>query len=238
MNPDDFTGSKILLVEDEESLAVGLEYNLKEEGYSVKLGADGKQAISIFSSESFDLVILDIMLPYLDGFEVAEKIREISPQMPILMLTARTRLKDRLKGLEIGADDYMTKPFHLNELLLRVKGMLRRKKWYQTTTGKNPICHIGKNTINFETLTCQSDKTEFRITPHEAMLLKYLIDHQNTIVSRQELLKNVWQIHSEVETRTVDNFIARLRKYLESDPKHPKHIKSIRSAGYMLCGEK
>jgi len=234
MNPDDFTGARILLVEDEESLAVGLEYNLTEEGYTVKLAADGKQAMSLFYSESFDIVILDIMLPYMDGFEVAEKIRAISPKMPILMLTARTRLKDRLKGLGIGADDYMTKPFHLNELLLRIKGMLRRKQWYLTTSEKDPVYHFGKNTINFKNLTVRSGKTEFRLTPHEAMVLKYLIEHKNTIVSRQELLENVWQIHSDIETRTVDNFIARLRKYFETDPKHPQYIKSIRSAGYMF----
>ena len=132
MSQNEFAGSRILLVEDEESMAVGLEYNLTEEGYKVRLAADGKQAMEIFGSETFDLAILDVMMPYLDGFEVAERMRETSPQLPILMLTARSQVKDRVKGLEIGADDYMTKPFHLDELLLRIKGMLRRKKWYQT----------------------------------------------------------------------------------------------------------
>ncbi len=232
---NEFSGQRILLVEDEESLAIGLEYNLTEEGYAVTLAADGKQAIECFASESFDLVVLDIMLPYLDGFQVAEKMREKSPQIPILMLTARSGLRDRLKGLEIGADDYMTKPFHLDELLLRVKGMLRRKQWYQTKTNENPVVRIGSHTIHFDTLICQSGKTEFQLTSHEAMVLKYLIENPDRIVSRQELLENVWQIHSEVETRTVDIFIARLRKYFEPDPKKPRFFKSIRSAGYMFC---
>jgi two-component system alkaline phosphatase synthesis response regulator PhoP len=235
MDRSEFSGCRILLVEDEESLAIGLEYNLKEEGYAVTLAADGKQAVDCFLSESFDLVLLDIMLPYLDGFQVAEKMREKDPQIPILMLTARSGLKDRLKGLEIGADDYMIKPFHLDELLLRVKGMLRRKQWYQTRTRENPVVRLGSHTVHFDTLTCQSGKHTFQLTAREAMVLKYMIEHPDRIISRQELLKNVWQIHSEVETRTVDIFIARLRKYFELDPKKPRYFKSVRSAGYMFC---
>jgi two-component system alkaline phosphatase synthesis response regulator PhoP len=235
MGKNELSGHRILLVEDEESLAIGLEYNLKEEGYAVTLAADGKQAIDRFASESFDLVVLDIMLPYLDGFQVAERMRGKDPQIPILMLTARGGLKDRLKGLEIGADDYMTKPFHLDELLLRVKGMLRRKEWYQTKTDENPVACFGSYTIHFDTLMCQSGKNEFQLTAHEAMVLKYLIDNPDRIISRKELLENVWQIHSEVETRTVDIFIARLRKYFEPDPRKPRYFKSIRSAGYMFC---
>lgn len=234
MSMNEFSGQRILVVEDEESLATGLEYNLKEEGYAVTIAADGKQAIDCFASDSFDLVVLDIMLPYLDGFQVAEKMREKDPQIPILILTARSGLKDRLKGLEIGADDYMTKPFHLNELLLRVKGMLRRKQWYQTKTNEKPMVQLGDHTIRFDTLTCRSDKIEFRLTPHEAMVLKYLIDNRDRIVSRRELLEHVWQIHSDVETRTVDIFIGRLRKYFETDPKNPIFFISVRSAGYMF----
>jgi two-component system alkaline phosphatase synthesis response regulator PhoP len=237
MSPNKSSGDRILVVEDEESLAVGLEYNLTEEGYAVKRAADGREALNLFALQPFDLVILDVMLPYVDGFEVAERMREKDPQIPILILTARTRMKDRLKGLEIGADDYMTKPFHLNELFLRIKGMLRRKKWYQAQSQRNPVYRFGNHTIHFDTFTYRSDKTEFRLTPHEAMVLRYLIEHQNTIVSRQDLLENVWQIPAEVETRTVDNFIARLRKYFEPDPKHPIYIQSIRSAGYMFCGD-
>jgi two-component system alkaline phosphatase synthesis response regulator PhoP len=235
MTRNEFSGRRILLVEDEESLSIGLEYNLTEEGYAVTLAADGKQAIDRFASESFDLVVLDIMLPYLDGFQVAEKMRGKDPQIPILMLTARSGLKDRLKGLEIGADDYMAKPFHLDELLLRIKGMLRRQQWYQTRTDENPVAYFGSYAIHFNTLMCQSGKNEFQLTAHEAMVLKYLIDNPDRIVSRKELLENVWQIHTEVETRTVDIFIARLRKYFEPDPRKPRYFKSIRSAGYMFC---
>jgi DNA-binding response OmpR family regulator len=234
MPGNEFSGRRILVVEDEESLAVGLEYNLANEGFAVELAADGQQAIEKFGDASFDLVILDIMLPYLDGFRVAEKIRGKDPQIPILMLTARSGLKDRLKGLETGADDYMIKPFHLDELLLRVKGMLRRKMWYQSETQENPVCQVGSHTVNFENLTCRSGKNEFRLTPREAMVLRYLIEQNGKIVSRKELLEKVWRIDSEVETRTVDIFIARLRKYFEPDPKKPEYFISVRGAGYMF----
>ena len=228
------SSSKILLVEDEETLAVGLEYNLQAEGYTVVWAKDGREAVEIFHTEPFDLIVLDIMLPYQDGFEVAEKIRSVSPQMPILMLTARTGIRDRVRGLEIGADDYMTKPFHLQELLLRIKGMLRRKMWYQSSTASQPIYTLGKYEINFENLIYKADDQEFQLTPREAMVLKYLIDHKGDIVSRKELLENVWNISSEIETRTVDNFIVRLRKYFEPNPEKPTYIKSVRGAGYIL----
>src|ERR1035437_1150221 len=127
---NEFKGSRILLVEDEETLAMGLEFNLSDEGYIVEWAKDGRMALELFKSGSYDLILLDIMLPYYDGFEVAEMVRSVSPQMPILMLTARTSVQDKVKGLEHGADDYMTKPFHLEELLLRIKGMLKRKTWY------------------------------------------------------------------------------------------------------------
>lgn len=226
--------TKILLVEDEENLAIGLKFNLQAEDYVVTLARDGKEALEIFAKKSFDLVILDIMLPYYDGYQVAEKIRAVSPQLPILMLTARTKIEDKVHGLEIGADDYMTKPFHLEELLARVRGMLRRKVWYRKSMGDQPRYSFGENSINFETLECRSGKKEFKITPHEAMVIKYLIEHENSIVSRQELLENVWNISADVETRTVDNFIVRLRKNFEPNPKKPQYIKSVRSAGYIF----
>ena len=234
MNNNTLKGSKILLVEDEESLAVGLKFNLTEEGYVVHWVTDGKQAVEIVHSEKFDLIILDIMLPYMDGFEVAGQIRLNHPKIPILMLTARTRVEDKIKGLESGADDYITKPFNLEELLLRLKGMLKRKMWYQEATTEEPLYTFGANEINFENLSCKTEREEFRLTPREAMVLKYLVDHKGKIVSRNELLENVWGISSEIETRTVDNFIVRLRKYFESDPAKPQYIQSIRSAGYLF----
>lgn len=234
MENNSYKGSKILLVEDEESLAIGLEYNLTEEGYIIKWAKDGKKALEYVESEKFDLIILDIMLPYMDGFEVTKKIRKFNPQLPILMLTARTSSKDRVHGLEIGADDYITKPFHLEELLLRIRGMLKRKAWYKTAIHSMPIYIFGNNEINFENLSGKAGDKEFQLTMHEASLIKCLIDNKGKIVSRAELLEKVWNINSEVETRTVDNFISRLRKYFEPNPEKPIYIKSVRGAGYIF----
>ncbi|MBN1464224.1 response regulator transcription factor [candidate division KSB1 bacterium] len=225
---------KILVVEDEESLAFGLQFNLQAEGYHVVCAHDGREALNLVSVEPFDLIILDIMLPFYDGFQITEKIRASSPQLPILMLTARAKIEEKVRGLECGADDYMIKPFHLDELLARIKGMLRRKTWYQKSMHDQPTFSFGENVIDFATLDCQAGKKRFKLTPHEAMMLKYLIERENRIVSRKELLENVWDISSEVETRTVDNFIVRLRKYFEPNPKKPIYIKSVRSAGYIF----
>jgi two-component system alkaline phosphatase synthesis response regulator PhoP len=176
MSEDKYKRSRILLVEDEENLAVGLEYNLTEEGYDVKWAKNGKEAVNFYESEKFELVILDIMLPYINGFEIAERIRNSDPRMPILMLTAKTESADRIKGLEKGADDYLTKPFHLDELLLRVKGMLKRKSWYTSASEKQPVYRFGNNEINFENLKCICDKEKIRLTPQEAMVLKYFVE--------------------------------------------------------------
>jgi DNA-binding response OmpR family regulator len=226
---------RILLVEDEDSLAVGLEFNLKEEGYSISRVKDGRQALETVFSESFDLIILDIMIPHIDGFEVAKKIREKNAQIPILMLTARAGIKDRIKGLETGADDYLPKPFHLEELLLRVQGMLRRKEWYTNSSERLPNYRFGKNFINFKSFTAISGNKQFNLTYQEAMLLRYLIEQKDKVVSRKELLENVWHINPDIETRTVDNFIKRLRKYFEPNPEKPIYFKSIRGAGYKFC---
>jgi DNA-binding response OmpR family regulator len=233
-NKKNLKGSRILLVEDEDSLAIGLEYNLNAEGYQVSRAADGRQAAQLLTTASYDLVILDIMLPYLDGFELAALIRSRSPQLPILFLTARTGIKDRLKGLELGADDYLAKPFHLRELLLRVQGMLKRKMWYKDISVLSGTYTVGAVRIDFEKLTIQKNEQEIKLTLREAMVLKYLIENKGKIVSRQEILEKVWKQSSEIETRTVDNFIVRLRKYLEPDAVKPVHIKSIRGAGYIF----
>jgi len=234
MDNNSYKESKILLVEDEETLAVGLEFNLIEEGYLVEWAKDGREAVSLFESDNFDMIILDIMLPYIDGFEIAEIVRKANPQMPILMLTARTSKGDMVKGLELGADDYITKPFHLKELLLRVKGMLKRKAWYQQTTLNEPVYSFGRNDINFENLKCKCGNKEFKLTPQEAMVLKYLIINKGKIVSRKELLEKVWHLNPDIETRTVDIFISRLRNYFEEDPSSPVYIKSVRGAGYIF----
>lgn len=225
----------ILLVEDEQTLARGLEYNLSSEGYNVTLAIDGKEALKILESKKFDLFILDIMLPFVDGFDIARHIRTEDKKAPILFLTARGGIQDRLKGLEIGADDYMVKPFHLEELLLKIKGMLKRKSWYSESPGQKNIYQFGNNEINFESLNGKHRDNSFQLTLHEAMLLKYLIEHNGIAVSRKELLDNVWNVNSDIETRTIDNFVARLRKYFEDDPEKPECIKSIRGVGYMFC---
>jgi two-component system, OmpR family, alkaline phosphatase synthesis response regulator PhoP len=234
MSEEKANQTNILLVEDEENLALGLEYNLSEEGYKVKVAKDGREAIKFFDENEFDLIVLDIMLPYFNGFEIAEHIREKHPQMPILMLTARTQIEDRVKGLELGADDYLTKPFHLKELLLRIKGMLKRKNWYKNVADENPIYKFGNNEINFENFKCVKGKKEFQLTSYEAMIMKYLIENKNKVVTRKELLENVWNMNPEIETRTIDNFIVRLRKHFEDDSANPKYIVSVRSAGYMF----
>lgn len=231
---DEINSARILLVEDEENLALGLEYNLTAEDYKVMWAKDGREALKLFEENKFDLIILDIMLPYFNGFEIAQKVRETQPQMPILMLTARTQIEDRVKGLELGADDYLTKPFHLKELLLRIKGMLKRKSWYQKVVIENPIYKFGNNEINFENLKCTKGKKDFQLTSYEAMIMKYLIENKDKVVTRKELLENVWNMNPDIETRTVDNFIARLRKHFEDDPSDPKFIVSVRSAGYMF----
>jgi two-component system alkaline phosphatase synthesis response regulator PhoP len=228
-------GSRILLVEDEEGLAVALEYNLVEEGYRVIRAGDGRRALECFGAGDFDLVILDIMLPYVDGFQVAREMRALSPRIPILMLTARSSQADKIRGLETGADDYLTKPFHLRELLLRIRGMLRRQRWYE----KRPDRAVfGDNEIDFSSLAARAGKHRFRLTPLEAMLCKYLIEHRGRVVSRRELLREVWQVPAEVETRTVDNFMARLRRYFETDPARPVIFRNVRGAGYFFsCRE-
>ena len=225
---------RLLLVEDEESLAVGLTYNLNEEGYAVIWASDGQKAIELFDSQDIDLVILDIMLPRVDGFAVAEHIRARSPQMPILMLTARTTAADRIRGLETGADDYLAKPFHLEELLLRIRGMLKRKNWYSKSLGAAKRYNFVDIEIDFLLLKAKTSSGEIRITPLEGMLLRYLTSNPSRIVTRRELLENVWRSTSDIETRTVDNFLMRLRKYFEPDPSRPIYFRSVRGAGYFF----
>lgn len=237
MNDSKKIAAKILLVEDEESLAEGLKYNLFEEGYEVDWAKDGREAIDKLKKNEYDLIILDIMLPYHNGFEIAFRVREKDPRTPILMLTARTTFDDKIRGLEIGADDYITKPFHLRELLLRIKGMLKRKSWYFKSIQQNPVYKFGNCEINFDRLKFRKGKNEFNLTQFEAMLLKYLIENKGRVISRKELLENVWNMNPEVETRTIDMFISRLRKYIEDDPSNPVYIKSIRSSGYIFEAE-
>ncbi len=229
----DRTKPLILLVEDEINLARSLHFNLEQEGYRVRATPSGRDALDLLDHDHFDLIILDIMIEEMDGFEVARRVRRQDQRLPILMLTARTAEADRILGLEIGADDYLIKPFHLRELLLRVRRMLQRSCWY---AGQNDVRHtieIGSYTVDFDQLTATGPKASLQLTALEGRLLEVLTDQPNRVVSRAELLEKVWGYHSDVETRTVDNFIVRLRKYFESEPDHPRYFISVRGQGYM-----
>ncbi len=220
---------RILVVEDDQHLALGLRINLEAEGYEVIHVTSAEEGLRLLEVTSVDLVILDLMLPGMSGMEALERIRSIDLKLPVLILTARSSLTDKVEGLRAGADDYLTKPFHLDEFLIRVKRMLDRYQWYKT----EDVLHIGDKKIDFNTLEITSPQgATHRITPHEANLIQYLVIHQGRIVTRAELLKNVWGLDPDIETRTVDTFISRIRKYLEKDPSDPTHIISIRGKGY------
>jgi len=220
---------RILIVEDDQALALGMHINLEAEGYEVIHALNAEKGISLIEGSSIDMVILDLMLPGMDGIEALKYIRKYNPRLPVLILTAKSSTEDKVEGLRAGADDYLTKPFHLEEFLLRVKRILDRYEWYRS----GDILRIGDVKLDFNTLEIiRSNGKVSRITPHEANLIQYLTEHQDRIVTRAELLKNVWGLDPEIETRTVDTFISRIRRYIEKDPSRPEHIVSIRSKGY------
>ncbi len=224
---------RILLVEDERHLAEGLLYNLAAEGYETELARDGQEALERFVEGPWSLIVLDLMLPLLDGFEVARQIRIRDPRVPILMLTARAMDEDRVKGLECGADDYLTKPFHLQELLLRIRGMLRRSSWYRSVPGEGDRYAFGDGCwIDFRDQSAMGPHGQRRLTEKEASILRFLVERSPETVSREEMLREVWGYGPGVETRTVDNFMRRLRTYFEKDPASPEHILSVRARGY------
>ena len=226
--------SKILLVEDDPHLAKGLQFNLEREGYEVFLVDNGTSALDQLREKDFDLIVLDLMLPGLGGLEVARTIRETNIRFPILMLTAKSSEKDREIGLEAGADDYLTKPFHLPELLLRIKGILRRSEWYKEPVHDQDIVRFSKMWINFRTGKVKGVDGEFYLTTKEALVMKLLVGKKGDVVSREELLEKVWGYDPQTETRTVDNFISRLRKYFEKRPQKPVHILTVREKGYQF----
>ncbi len=222
--------AKLLLVEDEERLARGLVFNLEAEGYEVRHYTNAEDALCHF--EDFDMIILDLMLPGMDGLELLTRIRKIDYQYPILILSARSAEEHLIEGLNAGADDYMTKPFSLPELFLPIERILERQKWYMQESRRVSAFSFGRFTINFETFEADTTKGLIRLTPHESYMIKYLIDNRTRVVSREELLEKVWGYAVTTETRTVDNFIVRLRKLFEENRKNPVHIKSIRGVGY------
>jgi DNA-binding response OmpR family regulator len=228
--------NKILLVEDEKHLAKGLSFNLKKEGYQVTVAEDGLAALDCLQKDSFDMMILDLMLPKLGGMEVIKKVRETNIRFPVLMLTAKTTDEDRTLGLEAGADDYITKPFHLPELLLRVKGILRRKDWYQEPVRKLEYFEFDNMWVDFNTGKAKGCDGEFYLTSKEVLVMNLLIVNRGNAVSREELLEKVWGYSPNTETRTVDNFISRLRKYFEKKPQTPRYIVTVREKGYQFTG--
>lgn len=224
---------RILLVEDELNLARPLQFNLEQEGYEVHSTPSGKKALEMIGSGSFDLIILDLMLEEIDGFEVARQVRQHNNQLPILMLTARSAVQDRIYGLELGADDYITKPFHLQELLLRVERMIERAAWYRRDESLSPQISVAGFSVDLEKLSASGPRGRLQLTSLEANLLQTLAAQPNHVFSRGELLEKVWGYDSKVETRTVDNFIVRLRKHFEEEPDQPRHFVSVRGKGYM-----
>lgn len=221
---------RLLLVEDEKSLQDVIALNLRLEGYEVIVADDGKQGIETYKEQHFDLILLDVMLPGLDGFSVCEQIRLTDSKTPIIFLTAKDTPQDRIQGLKIGADDYINKPFNLEELFLRIKNVLKRSN--PSVEASMKIFHFGPFWVDFSNYNALSKDGEIDLTKKEAMLLKLLIDHRNDVVSRQEILQNVWGYDVFPSTRTIDNFILSFRKYFEDDPKNPLYFKSVRGVGY------
>ncbi len=235
------TGQKhILLVEDEPHLAFNMELNLQAEGYRVTLAKDGREALDRYSKDGpFALIILDVMLPELNGFEVASHIRQADKITGILMLTARASENDILQGLETGADDYMTKPFSLQELFLRVKRMADRSDLFSPLRARTTSILISFHDVtwNPQTFELQGPQGNFVLTALEARVLTEFLEHPQEVLSRKHLLGQVWGVHGNVETRTVDNFIMRLRKYFEKDPSQPEILQSVRGRGYKFCAD-
>lgn len=226
----------IMLVEDENHLARGICFNLEEEGNRVSHFENAERALAALEIERFDLVILDVMLPGMDGFQACRAIRVVDPRVPILMLTARSEDADRVEGLENGADDYLTKPFNLVEFLLRVKGMLRRSSWYRPDPVEEGY-RFGDNEVFLLSYRARTAQGEIDLTEMEVRVLSLFFQKEGQAIHRSDLLRSVWGYSSDTETRTLDNFIVRLRKYFEPDPSHPKHFLTVRAVGYRFSRE-
>lgn len=223
----------ILLVEDEENLHEALKLNLEMEGYSVTSAYDGNAAVKATQNEYFDLLILDIMLPELDGISVTETVRVHNNEVPILILSAKNTSADRVLGLKKGADDYLTKPFNLEELLLRVEKLISKNKKLQDKETVGDTYEFGGNRVDFKSLTANTFKQEqVELSKKEAMLLKLLIENKDEVVTREKILQVVWGYNVYPTTRTIDNFILNFRKYFELDSRNPKHFHSVRGMGY------
>jgi len=236
--------SRILVVEDERHLADGLRFNLEAEGYQVQLAETGEAALDLLMTGAapFDVIVLDVMLPGKDGFTVMSELRQAGKFIPTLMLTARGHPDDVLRGFEAGADDYLTKPFELAILIARIRGLLRRHEWMRVSL--NHVNHsaapaepsdtfvFGDKSVHFDRLELRVRDLTFPLTLMEAGLLRYLIQHEGKPVSRKTMLEEVWGLHEDTDTRAIDNFIVRLRRYIEDDPTRPRHLLTVRGVGY------
>jgi DNA-binding response OmpR family regulator len=228
----------ILLVEDESSIAAGLKFNFEQEGYDVVVTGDGPSAIEYLGEHpnQVDMIVLDLMLPGMSGYEVCRAIREQDADLPVLVLSARTLSEDKAHAFDCGTDQYMTKPFALPELLSRVRQLLeRRRRQQQNAPRKEPVgevLRIGRAQVNFRSYEVTVDQVTQQLTTMEVQLLRYFLEHEGAVLSRQQILKDVWGQTADVSTRTVDNFVMRLRRYIEVDPSQPRHLRSVRGTGY------
>jgi DNA-binding response OmpR family regulator len=223
--------SHILIVEDEQHLADGLRYNLEAEGYQVSVLDNGEAALDLLHTTAFDLMVLDVMLPGKSGFQVIAELRARGQFVPTLMLTARGHPDDVLRGFEAGADDYLTKPFELSILIARIRGLLRRRDWLVTPPAPDIFSFAGK-TVDFQKLELSTQTGVVPLTLMEVNVLRYLIQHEGQTVSRKMLLEDVWGLHEDTDTRAIDNFIVRLRRYVEPEPGKPRHMLTVRGVGY------
>ncbi|MBV9504264.1 MAG: response regulator transcription factor [Acidobacteriia bacterium] len=231
--------NRLLIVEDEKHLADGLRFNLESQGYAVEAVETGEAALDLVigKSERFDVVILDIMLPGIDGFTVVSEMRRASKYVPTLILTARGQPDDVLQGFAAGADDYLAKPFELAILIARVRSLVRRREWLHASLGTPGTQHPGTfafddTVVHFDRLQIQVRNQVFPLTLMESNLLRCLIRHKGEAVSRKVMLEEVWELHEDTDTRAIDNFVVRLRRYIERDPRRPRHLLTVRGVGY------
>ena len=231
--------SRILIVEDEAHLADGLRFNLEADGHFVDIDGDGLRALTrlLDDRSRYDAVVLDVMLPGRDGFSVVKDLRTAGHYVPVLMLTARGRPEDVLQGFEAGADDYLAKPFELTILLARLRGLLRRREWLTQAPHEHESLTFAGKRLDLEALELHVGDRKYQLTQMECDLLQYLVKNAGKAVSRKSILEDVWDLHEDTDTRAIDNFIVRLRRYLEVDPSKPKHLVTVRGIGYKFVSE-
>jgi two-component system, OmpR family, alkaline phosphatase synthesis response regulator PhoP len=249
---------RLLIVEDEPAMAGILQFNFEQEGYEVAVAGDGFRAIELFEqahaapedgkpAEAFDAVVLDLMLPGMSGYEICRRIRKLDPHVPVLVLSARTLAEDRMLAFDAGTDQYLTKPFELAELLNRVRNVIERHRTISAQESKPPAPEIAEKpgpecylfprfTLDLKRYELIVGETTYTLTSRELELLKYFIEHEDTVLSRAQILRDVWDEPPNITTRTIDNFVLKLRRYIEPDPANPQHILSLRGAGYRFIG--